>query len=189
MPLYHVTPKANLLSIARRGLIPSDDYRSGNKTAARGKLIFVEPDEAGAAVYHDPNGTSAMLRLNRDGHDSTPDGEAVLKDKVHPDEIQVKVGDGWVPLRQGRQLHPAIHAAWGEDVSPPDPDAEQRKAAGVCQDCWYGFKDPQARGVHLANIAKAPAQAPATSCKMCWNRCSKSVTDRRPSRRRITRMS
>ncbi len=105
--VYHVTPKVNLASISQGGLQPRDDYMDSAESGADGPLIFVEPDEKEAAIYHEP-GRTAMLRLKVGGYGTTPDGESVLEDVVHPDNIEVKhkvsgQPASWIPLRQ---LHP-----------------------------------------------------------------------------------
>lgn len=88
---YHVTLGQFLPSIAKNGLVPREHASTGEP------VIFVEPDEAEAAIYADPPKT-VMLRFPVDGFGTTDDGENIWHDTVPPQEIEVRQGDQWVQL-------------------------------------------------------------------------------------------
>lgn len=90
---YHVTHNAALPSISEKGLLPQPHPHSDEP------VIFVERDEDGAAVYHEP-GKTVMLRMPVSGYGCTEDGEDVLHDPVAPERIEVRNEQGWVPLKK-----------------------------------------------------------------------------------------
>lgn len=112
---YHVTLREFLPSIERDGLLPQE-HESLEEPG-----IFFEPDEEGAAVYHEPPNT-VMLRWPLSGtpRSSTPDGEYAWYETVPPHLIEKKVKGGWVTL-----------------VKPMAPNARApiRKMTGGCDRC------------------------------------------------------
>lgn len=90
---YHVTLREFLPSIERDGLLPQE-HESLEEPG-----IFFEPNEEGAAVYHEPPNT-VMLRWPLSGtpRSSTPDGEYAWYETVPPHLIEKKVKGGWVTL-------------------------------------------------------------------------------------------
>lgn len=87
---YHVTLASFLPSIRAQGLLPRYSEPAGED------VIFVEPDEAEAAIYAEPG--TVMLRFPVDGFGSTDDGETVIHGSVAPELIQMKRGEGWVTI-------------------------------------------------------------------------------------------
>lgn len=91
---HHVTLTEFLPSIREKGLLPQR-HRS-----SREPVIFVEPDEGEAGIYHEPGKTS-MLRFKVPGFGSTRDGESVIHDRVPPEQIEVRHPmKGWMPLSE-----------------------------------------------------------------------------------------
>jgi len=90
---FHVTLREFLDSIAKDGLLPRE-HASLDEPG-----IFFEPDEDGAAIYHEPPKTVMLRwRLPHTPDSSTPDGEYVWYKRVPPDQIEVRVGEAWQPL-------------------------------------------------------------------------------------------
>ena len=132
---YHVTLREFLPSIERDGLLPQE-HESLEEPG-----IFFEPDEEGAAVYHEPPNT-VMLRWPLSGtpRSSTPDGEYAWYETVPPHLIEKKVKGGWVTLVKpmapnARAPMPHVRAAFDEcfdaEQSELDnfcPEAEERQA-------------------------------------------------------------
>jgi|JI10StandDraft_1071094.scaffolds.fasta_scaffold22059_12 hypothetical protein len=111
---YHVTLREFLPSIERDGLLPQE-HESLEEPG-----IFFEPDEEGAAVYHEPPNT-VMLRWPLSGtpRSSTPDGEYAWYETVPPHLIEKKVKGGWVTLVKpmapnARAPMPHVRAAFDE---------------------------------------------------------------------------
>lgn len=91
---YHVTLKQFLPEIAKSGLLPQMHSHYSN-----GPVIFYEPDEEEAMIYHDPPNT-VLLRFptNHYDGDMTYDGEYVLLENVKPSDIEYKDEGGWEKL-------------------------------------------------------------------------------------------
>lgn len=139
---YHTTLAANLPSISMFGLLPRPHQHLDPEDVG----TFVERDEDGAAIYQHPD--MVMLRLRAPGIGSTEDGEDVVQEPVHPDHIEVRVGDQWKPLRT---LHPITS---GGDLTKAQKPVSRFNPKEMVQLDMPGFEtsNPLAQGLRAIHI-------------------------------------
>lgn len=146
--VYHVTPKRNLQSIAKQGLVPSDHEWFDEP------VIFFEPDEEEAAIYKSPG--TIMLRWDFGIGTPVADGETseyIEYKTVPPEKIQVKTKLGWIPIQKlTLQMQETIKSLKEAMTSLRQPGAHETAKQVIAL-----MSQNDIRNVHLAMSTMNPA--------------------------------
>jgi hypothetical protein len=160
--LYHSTPATNILSIARKGLIPSDDPHWGGDLGAdsQGKVFFADtPEKAdyyGRIIFREtllngrPAGPPICLRILKKPKDlQLGEDESYSAMPIPPQDIAVFWHGEWQPISQVYAVDwEDMYYRLGEDGwEGPEGEPLGPKVDAVLEDAATSFDPPSQKRV------------------------------------------